>query len=225
MTDDATDRLERLAAAAEELAEVGPVHAIAQRVVDLAADLVPGCDAATLLVVRSDHTSSPAATSLAALRADRAEQAAGEGPCLSALRDERMVVVEDVHTEERWPAWREELTDWRSVLGVRLFVTDDSLGSLNLYARAPHAFDEDDLLVANALATHAAGAVRSAGTLADLEQALGEGDDVAVAKGILMAREDLSGHEAQQRLEELADDRGVDVRVVAADLAATDDET
>ena len=58
-----------------------------------------------------------------------------EGPVFSVLDDGHSVIVDDTHTEERWPKWASTAAamGFRSTMAVRLFTSDRTMGTLNLY--------------------------------------------------------------------------------------------
>lgn len=66
---------------------------------------------------------------------DRIQYATGQGPCLDAIREHRVFVPEDLLAERRWPLFSARAvaeTGVRSILSFRLFLQQDTLGSLNL---------------------------------------------------------------------------------------------
>ena len=215
--------LERVAGIARRLAQAESLDETLQQVVDLGEDYIEHCDGATLMIVRSGSVSTPAASNLEAMRSDQAQHATGEGPCLSAMREHETVVIEDVAAEDRWPHWRDRISElgWQSMLGLRLFVAGDTLGALNLYARRPGGFDEQSQQLAQVFASHAAVAMKAAINEQGLEEALASRDTIGQAKGVLMERERLTGQQAFERLRELSNAHNVKLRDLARDIAET----
>ena len=79
------------------------------------------------------------------------------------------------------------------MLGFRLFASEGTLGSLDLYGYRAAAFDETSRAMGTVLAAHAAMAVAGAqvrandlGTIAGLNEALLARDVIGQAKGMLM---------------------------------------
>lgn len=129
---------------------------------------------------------------------DKLQGQFGEGPCLGAIADRRTYRTGDLAAEERWPRFGPAAVDVgvRSMLAYRLFVTDTTLGALNLYADRRDAFDasaEDEGLL---FASHAAVALVGAQTEQHLRAALGTRDVIGMAKGILMERHDVDAERA-----------------------------
>ncbi len=74
------------------------------------------------------------------------------------------------------------------MLAYRLFVSDTTLGSLNLYSRTVDAFSDQTERDGSVFAFHAAIAVLGAQTDAGLHIALEHRDTIGMAKGTLMQR-------------------------------------
>lgn len=67
-----------------------------------------------------------------------------QGPFLSAAWKRDVLRVNDLESDDRWPAYRRDVlrsTPIRAVLSFRLFTTARSVGALMIYANEPHAFD------------------------------------------------------------------------------------
>ena len=215
--------LERVARVARRLAEAETLDETLQLIVDLGQDYIDHCDGVTLMFVRSGKVSTPAFSNLEAMRSDQAQYTAGEGPCLSAMREQETMVIEDLSEEERWPAWREEISDlrWRSMIGLRLFIAEDTLGALNLYSREPHGFDTESQQLGQVFASHAAVAMKASINDQGLHEALETRDIIGQAKGVLMERERLSGQQAFERLRRLSNDHNVKLRELARRIVET----
>lgn len=221
----ADELLERLAAIAHELVESNSVDETLQRIVDTATTLLSTCDDSSTTFVTRQGLTTPAATSSTAYALDRRQQDAGEGPCVSALANDPTTIVSDIATDDRWPGWRDAALDagYRSMLGLRLFVDGDTMGALNLYSETPGALTGRPLQVARIFASHSSVALKAAINEAGLERALASRDTIGQAKGILMERDRLSGEQAFDRLNGLAQERGVPLREVAAEITETGD--
>ncbi|WP_246182767.1 GAF domain-containing protein [Mycolicibacterium grossiae] len=70
-----------------------------------------------------------------------------DGPCLSALREQRTILIDDMTTEARWPRFTAAAVERgvMSLMSFQLFVEGESLGALNLYARDAGVFTEDSV--------------------------------------------------------------------------------
>lgn len=216
----------RVAAIARQLAEVEGLGATLDLIVDLSMDYLEHCDGATIMFVeRGGGFATPAWTDDAARRADVAQHELGEGPCLSALREHDLVVVGDLRAEDRWPRWRAEVLElgWRSMIGLRLFVADDTMGALNLYSHRRDGFPAASQELGETFASVASVAMKSAISTEGLARALHARDEIGQAKGIVMERERVSGDEAFARLRELSNRRDLRVRDLAREVIETGD--
>ena len=111
----------------------------------------------------------------------------------------------DTTPDERWPEFtaRAAEANVSSVLSIPLSVGDGVIGALNIYGRAPHAFDDySNESAARFRATPRscssnAQAYASTQRLADnLEIALKTRETIGIAKGILMERDGITREEA-----------------------------
>lgn len=223
---DGIEGLQRAASLSRQLAAQRDVDEVLQAIVDLSVGYLQHCDGASLMFVdAAGKVITPASTDLAAFESDQAQYRNDEGPCLSAMRTHDAVVIEDLAEEERWPDWREEVASlgWQSMTGLRLFVGDDTMGALNLYAREPGAFPPPSALLAEVFASIAAVAMKGAISEAGLRRALESRDVIGQAKGILMEREGLTGEQAFERLRRVANEHGRKIRGLAQDISETGD--
>lgn len=221
---DEDEALARLAELSRSLAAEDDLDGLLQRIVDLCVEEIEGCDGVSMMLVgRGGNISTPAFSSITARDSDLAQFATDEGPCLAAIRTHEMVLIDDLRDEVRWPDYRQRALALgvRSMLGVRLFVTGDTMGALDFYSQQPHAFDRRARLYAQVFASHAAIALKAAFTEAGLEQALRSRDHIGQAKGILMERHGLTARDAFERLRHLSQERNRPVRELAEQLVRT----
>ena len=96
----------------------------------------------------------------------------------------------DTAADTRWPHWAAGMRDLNlgSVLAVRLWTSQSTLGALNLYACSPRWFDPDALAVAEVVGRHASIALSSARQEESLWQAIDARTLIGQAQGILMER-------------------------------------
>lgn len=113
-----------------------------------------------------------------------------EGPCVTAIRHEPVVVVEHARHDQRWPRYMPVAVrrGLRAQLGVQLFVEDEKVGGINLYSTSADEIDQDAVHVAQLFATHAAIALGHAQNVEQLNQALASRQTIGKALGILMER-------------------------------------
>ena len=197
--------------------------ALLQRIVVAATAEVPGAAHAGITLVTRGTVSTPTQSSELVSRIDQLQAVTGQGPCLSSSHEHVTVRADDLRDEPRWPVFapRAARLGVLSMLSIQLFVEDDSFGSLNLYAEAAHAFDDEAESIGLLLASHAAIAMAGARTEANLRTALTGRDIIGQAKGILMERYKLDGSQAFDLLVATSQHTGRKLRDVADHLAAT----
>lgn len=189
----------RLGDLARSLHQEDSVESTLDAIARGAVGTVPGADHAGVMRVEGrSRITTPAASDDLVLRVDRAQDETRQGPCLTALFDERTVRVPDVRGDGRWPRFGRRAVDLGvgSMLSFQLYVRDDSLGALNLYADGPDAFDEGSEHVGSLFAAHAAVALANAEQQEQLSEAVRTRDLIGQAKGILMERYGLTGEQA-----------------------------
>ena len=183
-----------------------------------------GCDFAGVIFVHGkSHIETAAATDPIVAKLDAMQMEVGEGPDVSVLEDRLSVIIDDTHTEHRWPNWSARVYDAgiRSLLSVRMYTDEETMGTLNAYSRKPGAFDIDDQAVAHVLARHAAVALGNARKIENLWLAVDARKRIGQAQGILMERFDLSADQAFAVLLRYSQDNNVKLRVVADRLVET----
>jgi GAF domain-containing protein len=205
--------------------EHGDVEATLQAVTRAAVDTVPGADECGISYVIARKQVEPRAwTSDLPRVLDALQGTLGQGPCLDAIWDERVVRVADVATEQRWPEFARQAAAHGvgSLLCFQLFVEGDHLGALNLYARRAGAFadpaSEDVGLV---FAAHGAVALAGAEHEAELLAGLDSRDLIGQAKGILMERHRLTAAQAFALLVRTSSLTNRKLRDVADELSTT----
>lgn len=222
MADDGA--LLHVAELSRRLAAEDDLDGLLQRIVDLGAEEIDRCDGVSLMLIgRGGVISTPAFSSTAARDSDLVQFETDEGPCLEAIREQEMILIDDLRSEVRWPDYRQRALALgvRSMLGVRLFVAGDTIGALDFYSREPHAFDRRAQLFVQVFASHAAIGLKAAITEAGLEQALRSRDLIGQAKGILMERHGLTAWDAFERLRRSSQARNRPLRELAEALVRT----
>jgi hypothetical protein len=177
----------------------GDVRATLDLVTHAAVGAIQGAEDASISYVTGRTRVEPRASTGDLPRAvDAIQTRTGQGPCLDAIWEEVTVRVEDMRSEERWPAFAAAAAaaGALSSLSFQLFVEGDNLGALNLYASRPHAFGEESEDVGLVFAAHAAVAVSGAQQEQNLLTALSSRDLIGQAKGILMERHRLTADQA-----------------------------
>lgn len=191
-----------------------------QRIVELAVQVVPGCDWAGISL-RTAETPAKAAASTGETvhRADQLQDSLQQGPCYDSATDNETHIVRDTMADSRWPAWSERVAELgiRSVLSVQLVGTEGDLyGALNLYAEQTDAFSRSDLDEALLFAAHAGGAIGVSREVSGLREALRSRHLIGVAQGMLIQRYDLTLDQAFAVLARHSQESNIKLRDVAA---------
>lgn len=164
----------------------------------IAARGVPGAESVSTTLLRGDKAFTGGYSSEMALAADEVQYDEGYGPCMDAGRGGVVLRIDDIHTEQRWPAYVERVRDSgvRSSLSVPLPYQGTSIGALNMYSSRPEAFVSPESLdagrevaeaigvaVANADAHH-----RLTEQARNMQLAMESRAVIEQAKGVLMAQ-------------------------------------
>ncbi|GAA1348797.1 GAF and ANTAR domain-containing protein [Saccharothrix algeriensis] len=174
----------------------------------------------TLLDQAGDRVTA-AATDAVVERADALQYELGQGPCLTAWEQRAVVRVDDLDREERWPDWVRAVAGvgLRSVLSAPLLLDGKLLGAMKVYASGPGAYGEREEHLLTMFATQAAILLDNLRTSEDarrvsddLRRALRGRDVVALAKGVVMARDGVDERAAFLVLADLARRRGTTLR-------------
>jgi GAF domain-containing protein len=183
-----------------------------------------GCDYAGVIFVHGrNHIETAAATDPIVAKVDAMQMEVGEGPDVSVIEDRLGVIVSDTRSESRWPLWAAQTYEAgiRSLMSVRMYTDDETIGTLNAYSIKPNAFDVDDQAVAHVLARHAAVALGSARKIENLWMAVDARKRIGQAQGILMERFDLTADQAFAVLLRYSQDNNLKLRIVADRLVET----
>ncbi|HEX7521433.1 MAG TPA: GAF and ANTAR domain-containing protein [Acidimicrobiia bacterium] len=203
-----------------------------QRIVDLAADTVEGCDAAGVLLVDKGRILAGAWSNDLVRQVETMEYELGEGPCVDAIWKQPVFESADLHDHvSLWPRFAPRAIEAgvESLLGFRLFLAEDTLGALDLYGYRAGAFDdESSRAIGTVLASHASMALagaqlheRDLDTVAGLREALLTRDVIGQAKGILMATQHVDANAAFDLLIKASQDQNNKVRTIAEIVAQT----
>ena len=215
---DSMDLAESFAVIARALLAEPSADAVLQRIVDTAVETVSGCDHAGISLVERRSVVTAAASDEVPETVDVIQYETGSGPLVDAIREHEAFLVDDLRLEDRWPQFSQratEATGVRSVLSLRLFAEQDTMGALNLYSKEPDAFGKEAQAIAAVFAAHAAVAMSSSRREANLERALESRDVIGQAKGILIAHQQMTADEAFEALRQASRNLNVKLRDVA----------
>jgi GAF domain-containing protein len=163
---------------------------------------------------------------------EQVQETHGQGPCVTAYREERVVAVDDL-TEHagHWPEYCDvaKATGVSSVASLPMQLHGIRVGCLNLYADGPRAWDDEDLSVAVVMADVATGYLINASVVQEqaelnsqLQKALDSRIIIEQAKGVVANHHRISVDAAFQRLREYARAHNATVRAVAESIVRRD---
>ena len=212
-----------LAEMALSVLEEPTVPQTVERVLDFALAAVDCAHAAVVFVHSKQRLETVAATAPAIDDLIATQMDLQEGPILSVLDDGHSVIVDDTHTEARWPKWASTAAGmgFRSTMAVRLFASDRTMGTLNVYDSHADHFSTADLQVAHLLARHAAIALSRVQTEDNLWRAIDSRKLIGQAQGILMERYALDADHAFEVLRRYSQNSNMKLRNVAEMVVET----
>lgn len=229
-TEDAThgdrgDVAAALTAVARSLEAEPDVERTVEGIVDAVAGTIPAADHAAVSMWDAGELRTVATTGELAAKINAVEHQLGEGPCVDAVLAERIYRIDVMARDTRWPRFAAAAHELgiQSMLGYRLFTSERTLGSLDLYASEPNAFDANAELTGELFAAHAAIALVGSTQEADLRYAIGTRDTIGMAKGILMHREKVTAEKAFTMLVAASQHANMKLHDVAAWLVAEND--
>jgi signal transduction protein with GAF and PtsI domain len=179
------------------LPQEGDLLASLGRVVE-ATRTVVGVDGTGLTLAHEDGRPRWVAVSDAAMELlEQIQHDFGEGPCLAAFADDRVVAVEDLGSERVWGRVAAVVGQLqvRGVLSVPVRLVDQPVGTLDVYAIQPRAWTPAEVealgelavVTAELVSTGVELAVRDA-EVAQLRRALASRVWIEQAKGVLATR-------------------------------------
>jgi len=190
---------------------------------------IPGVSSAAITIVEKERFRTAAMAGDPAQALDDAQYSSGDGPCLTAIRENHRVEVPDI-AESEWLEFRIAAASngFRSSLSLPLSAGDTQIGALNLYSRRLDPLTEPEAQAADTLAT--AGGAAAANLLAlrrlqemvvQLGEALESRDVIGQAKGIVMAHRKISATAAFELLVTASQHRNMKVREIAIEITET----
>lgn len=212
-----------LATAVLEMARETSMPATVDRVVQLATETIPSCDAAALKVLQQGVPSVLAVTD--PVLADLLEplHRGGSAPIFDAYRDGAAIYMPDLSAETRWATYTKALSDWgiHTVHVLPLASQDRPIGVLDLYAKSVDAFDEEDKAVTGILVAHATAALSDAVGQVQMQTALDSRTVIGQATGMLMERFGLGPDAAFGVLRRLSQSQNIKIRDLATQVVET----
>jgi putative methionine-R-sulfoxide reductase with GAF domain len=176
-------------------------------------------------LLRRRKAATAASSSPAAQAMDEIQYAFGDGPCMTASREQKVVHVPDLDAEDRWPQYVATIREHgvRSILALPFLLDGDTRAALNLYSHRPGRFDTRARELALDFVNQTSMALRLAvrfahfsETAANLLATLETRTGIDVAVGIIMAQNRCSQDEAFALLKSASSARNVKLQAVAA---------
>lgn len=173
---------------------------------------------------------SRAATGEVVARADGLQYELGEGPCLTAWDGRNLVRVDDTEGDARWPRWAAAVAGLgvRSTLSAPLVAGDKALGTIKVYADRACAYDGRSQRLLSMFAVQAAVLLAGVRTVQDarrltdeLRHSLRGRDLVSMAKGVVMASEQVGEDTAFAMLVALAQREHRSLQEIASSIVAS----
>lgn len=176
---------------------------------------------------RRKRNATIAGSSGRAAMLDKLEQELGDGPCIASLEAMKPVVLSNVATDTRWPAYQKVLAEngCRSVLGVPLALDETQAAALNFFAAEADVFSAGVIHRAEGFADLAGRALRLALRIADaqnladdLKAAMANRTAIDVACGVIMAQNRCTQDEAMALLTKASSHRNQKLRELAGEI-------
>ena len=195
------------------LPQEGDLLARLGRVVE-ATRTVVGVDGTGLTLAHEDGRPRWVAVSDAAMELlEQVQHDFGEGPCLAAFAEDRVVAVQDLRSERVWDRLAAVVGQLQvyGVLSVPVRLASQPVGTLDVYASQPRVWSASEVEALGALAVVTAELVSTAVELANrevevaqLRQALANRVWIEQAKGVLAATRGVDPDQAFQQLRKQA---------------------
>jgi signal transduction protein with GAF and PtsI domain len=190
---------------------------------------VVGADGTGLTLAHEDGRPRWVAVSDAAMELlEQVQHDFGEGPCLAAFAEDRVVAVEDLQSERVWDRLAAVVgrLQVRAVLSVPVRLADQPVGTLDVYVTQPRAWTSGEVAALAALAVVTAELVSTGVELANrevevaqLRRALASRVWIEQAKGVLAATEGVDPDAAFQQLRKRARSSSRKVAELAQEVA------
>ena len=183
-----------------------------------------------ITTIRRKRPVAAASSDSCARALDELQNGFGDGPCLTALRQQTTVHVPDIARERRWSDYLQAVAqqDIGSILAVPLVMADDADAVINLYSRHAHGFSGPDIIAAESFGVQASLALRLALRIAqlreardDLSAAMQSRTTIDMAIGAIMAQNRCSRDSAFKVLRSASSHRNIKIRDVAASVIAS----
>ena len=198
-----------------------------QRLVEIAAKALGGGISAAVTVSRYGRPATVASSDVYAAQFDEVQYGHNEGPCLTAMRAGKSVLIDDLAADERFSEYRPRALSLgvRSSLSLPLNGGNHAVGALNLYSRRSNAFGPVEKAEATRFASEASRALNLAVRMAhsveitdQLRAALVSRTVIDQTIGIIMGQNRCDADAAFAVLRAASQNRNIKLRTVAAEI-------
>jgi GAF domain-containing protein len=198
-------------------------EATLQSIVEGAVALVPGTRWAGVSLIQGRAVEARVPSDPLVAKLDALQSELNEGPSLSALREYRTVLIDDMSLESRWPTFSQRATELgvRSLLSFQLYTHQRNLGALNVYGDDVGVFSDESIFVGELLAQHASVALFGSEAEEQFDDALSTRDVIGQAKGIIMERFNVDAFAAFELLRRLSQESNTKLMDVARKVVRT----
>jgi GAF domain-containing protein len=190
----------------------------------------------SITLMRGQEPVTVASSAERAIQLDETQYRSGDGPCLTAIREQTVIDVPDVSKEDRWPDYRaaSRRVGVASSLSVPLVLEGNVKAGLNMYSTKTHGFSARDIGTIEAYALRVSKVLRLAVRISNLAEvkthlvaAVESRTIIDRAVGAIMARNRCDRATAVRILNIAASVRELEVADVAASVLASipDDPT
>jgi transcriptional regulator with GAF, ATPase, and Fis domain len=207
-----------------------PLEEALTQIARITVQAIHGSDGAGLALLKTKGDPTVVASTSFVGEIDAIQYQLGQGPCLSAVVDDRPVRSGSLTNDTRWPKFaarvaRLGINSAHSSLSLPLRLPGTVIGSLNIYAHAQHAFNDDSIRRGEDFAMVAAVAVSNLSALSQLriysiqlETALTSRATIDQAIGIIRSRTGGTSEEAFDSLRVISQRENRKLSEVAAHL-------
>ena len=221
------DIAQAIAVAARALYDAQTLEEALQRIVDVAAESVPGFDQVGISTVsRTGEVRTRAATGDLVRSLDDIQYGLEEGPCYDTLQEKDAVVAPDLASDRRWPRYVPAAVEHGvlSQLAIKLYLDKEgTMGGLNFYSTTSAEVDPQAEPIAELFATQAALALGNVRERETLNQALQTRQVIGQAVGMLMERYRINSERAFEFLVRASSVGNHKLRDVAQELVSQHD--
>jgi GAF domain-containing protein len=220
----ALDFTAALAEAARTINQPQSMDETLDAIVHTARQNIPGFDEVGISLMHSNgKVETKAATGDLVWKLDALQYDLGEGPCVSSLHEEPVIVVDHIRHSQRWPEYVPQgvKLGLKSQMALRLYVDNDgTIGGINLYSTSSEQIEPHAPQLAQVFAAQAAVALGHRQEINHLNEALASRQAIGEAIGVLMERYNLDEQAAFNFLARLSSHQNVKLRDIAASMVA-----